>query len=134
LPVPAAAVEDNGRSPGAIADDWALIGSAGEDQGSSSSSAAPQPAFFLPHGSTIIKPPAKPPPKVPGGGTGGTGGDAAAAAGAIDPFPQRYTLEVLAAAGVPTVEERACVLLLAQRLGCVPGQVEPLCDPLTLLR
>jgi len=122
---------------GDISDDWALIGSAGEDLGS----AVSKKATVVAPGPAVIKPLSKPPPKVPGSSTGSapvaaTAVNAAAAdrPSSSDSLPPKYTLEILEAAGVPTADERACVLELAQRLGCVPGQVEPLCDPLTLLR
>ena len=132
------AEEDERHSSGDIADDWALIGSAGEDQGTGSSSAASKRAVVLTPGPAAIKPLSKPPPKVPGSSSPGGAPVAAVVAAAVESgsgsLPPKYTLAILEAAGVPTVEERACVLELAQRLGCVPGQVGPLCDPLTLLR
>lgn len=48
-------------------------------------------------------------------------------------FPTQYDVSILGAAGVPELE-CAGVSVLTALVGCVPGQVEPLCDPLTLLR
>jgi len=48
-------------------------------------------------------------------------------------FPTQYDVSILDAAGIPE-SECAGVLALTALVGCLPGQVEPLCDPLTLLR
>jgi len=52
---------------------------------------------------------------------------------ASNSYPRKYDVSILAAAGVPD-SECAAVLALTALVGCAPGQVEPLCDPLTLLR